>query len=634
MSPEASRFNKQPAALLPTTLAALGVVYGDIGTSPLYALRECFHGPHAIELSRGNVLGVLSLILWSLIIVISIKYLVYVLSADNEGEGGILALMALALKSNSERPHKNRYFVPIVTTLGLFGSALLYGDGVITPAISVLSAIEGLNFATPLFEPYILLITVAIIIVLFLLQKNGTARIGKAFGPIILLWFFTLALLGIKGIISEPSVASAVLPYYALAFLLNNSLEGFIVLGSVFLVVTGGEALYADLGHFGKRAIRTGWFFVALPSLVIHYFGQGALLLHDPSAVENPFYLLAPTWAVYPLVVLAAAATVIASQAVITGVFSLSQQAVQLGFFPRIAVKHTSEQTIGQIYVPAANWALFIGTILLVLTFKSSSALAAAYGIAVTTTMIVTTILTYVVMRSNWGWPMWRALLPCVLFLVLDFAFFSANSLKILDGGWLPLLLALVVFTLMVTWKRGRKMVADKLTTHLLPLDQFIHDSLATIHSRTPGTAVFMTASAHGTPAALIKNTLANKVLHETLAILTVSTESVPYVAPHARLEVLPRGNGFYRIFAHYGFMESPDVPRLLELCRGYGLPIALGSTTFFLGRETLLATPGLGMALWREKLFTFMARNAYRATDYFHIPSQYAIEIGTVLEI
>ncbi len=620
------------APLAATTLAALGVVFGDIGTSPLYAMRECFHGMHGITPSPANIIGVLSLIFWSLIIVISIKYLVFVLRADNKGEGGILALMALIIQGEDKK--RSKRMLAGITMLGLFGAALLYGDGMITPAISVLSAVEGLTFATPLFEPYILLITVVILLGLFSLQKRGTAHIGKAFGPIILLWFLTLALLGIKGILLDPGVLIAVNPYYCFRFFYHNFVTSFVVLGSVFLVVTGGEALYADLGHFGRRSIRCGWFGVALPSLTIHYFGQGGLLLVDPSAVANPFYLLAPSWSVYPLVALATAATVIASQAVITGAFSLSQQAVQLGFLPRIAVAHTSEREIGQIYVPSVNWAMLAGTLVLVLSFRSSSQLAAAYGIAVTTTMIVTTLLTYIVMRSRWGWARWQALLLSSLFLALDLAFFVATSLKFFDGGWLPLLLALAVFTIMVTWKRGRSIVSERLTTVMLPLEQFMKESLSSIPSRVPGTAVFMTAAPQGTPPALIKNTQHNKVLHQTLAILTITTDTIPQVHGRDRLQVISLGDGFYRLYARYGFMETPDVPKLLQQCSKRGLTIDLGATTFFLGRETLIATNRPGMAIWREKLFGFMARNAYRATDYFKIPSEYAIEIGTVLEI
>jgi KUP system potassium uptake protein len=614
-----------------TTLAALGVVYGDIGTSPLYAVRECFHGPHAIALTPDNILGVLSLVIWSLIVVISIKYLVFVLRADNRGEGGILALMSL-LSPRAQASIKNR--LGIVTAIGLFGAALLYGDGVITPAISVLSAVEGLKIATPYLEPYVLVITTAILIGLFYVQSQGTERIGKTFGPIILVWFLTLAALGVKGIISQPAVLSALWPGYGFTFLFKNGMHGFIVLGSVFLVVTGGETLYADLGHFGKKPIQIGWFFVALPALALQYFGQGALLLTNPAAAENPFYYLAPKWALYPLVGLATMATIIASQAVITGAFSLSQQAAHLGFLPRISIKHTSANEMGQIYVPFINWALMCGTIYLVFEFRSSSSLAAAYGIAVTTTMIITSLLLYVVMRRRWDWPAYAAIPLTATFLVIDCSFFGANSIKILDGGWFPLLLASIVFLLMTTWKRGRRLLSERLMNRSAPLEEFIANVVPTVHTRVPGTAVFMVATPKGTPAALTHNTHHNQVIHTQVIILTIATEEVPHVPQNERLEVASVGDGFYRVLAHYGFMETPNVPKLMRQCREKGLEIDLEMTTFFLGRESLIATDRPGMAIGREKLFAFMAQNSQRATDYFKIPSDKAIEIGTVIEL
>ena len=614
-----------------TTLTALGVVFGDIGTSPLYALRECFHGAHAIELNELNVMGVLSLILWSLVIVISVKYLLFVLRADNKGEGGILALTAL-VAPRAQASFRGRRGALIF--IGLFGAALLYGDGVITPAISVLSAVEGLKVATPFFEPYVVLITVVILIGLFLFQSFGTAKIGRLFGPIILIWFFTLGLLGIKGILAEPKVLVAVNPYYAFQFLITNSWSGFVVLGSVFLVVTGGEALYADLGHFGRHAIQIGWFSVALPSLVLQYFGQGALLLTQPAAAENPFYLLAPNWALYPLVGIATLATIIASQAVITGAFSLSQQAAQLGFLPRMAVKHTSAREIGQIYVPFVNWALLIGTLYLVLEFRSSSRLAAAYGIAVTTTMFITTILTYVVMRRRWDWSLAQALPITLGFLVIDFSFFGANSVKILDGGWFPLLLAAVIFLLMTTWKRGRKLLAQRLMDRASSQEEFIQEVFHKVKIRVPGTAVFMSATPRGIPAALSQNTEHNHVLHEKLIVLTITTEEVPHVPFRERVTVEEVAPGFFRVLARYGFMESPHVPQLLKSCEQFGLQVDLEQTTFFLGRETLIASNRTEMPKWQEKIFAFMAQNAQRATDYFKIPSDRAIEIGTVVDM
>ena len=614
-----------------TTLTALGVVFGDIGTSPLYSLRECFHGPHSIALNQVNVFGVLSLIFWSLILVISIKYLVFVLRADNKGEGGILALTALVAPRAQASFRGTRG--PLII-LGLFGAALLYGDGVITPAISVLSAVEGLKVATPFFEPYVVLITVIILIGLFLFQSWGTARIGKLFGPVILIWFFVLAILGVKGILGYPQVLKALNPVYAIKFFLAIPKDGFMVLGSVFLVVTGGEALYADLGHFGRHAIQLGWFSVALPSLVLQYFGQGALLLSNPSAVENPFYLLAPEWALYPLVTISTMATIIASQAVITGAFSLSQQAAQLGFLPRMEVKHTSEKEIGQIYVPMINWALLLGTLYLVFEFRSSSRLAAAYGIAVTTTMFITSILTFVVMRRKWSWSLSTAVPLTVIFLTVDFAFLGANSLKILDGGWFPLFLASVVFLLMTTWKRGRKILGQQLMARAVSQEKFINDVVKNCKVRVPGTAIFLSATAKGIPLALTKNNEHNHILHEKIILLTMTTLEIPHVSRKDRVQVDEVAPGFYRVIAQYGFMETPHVPDLLKICEERGLKFDMERATFFLGRETLIASNFTEMPKWQEKIFAFMAQNAQRATDYFKIPSERAIEIGIVVDM
>jgi KUP system potassium uptake protein len=619
------------AALRATTIAALGVVFGDIGTSPLYALRECFHGTHAIALTNANVLGVLSLMIWSLFIVISVKYQIFVLRADNKGEGGILALMALVAPRGSAST-KNR--MGLITALGLFGAALLYGDGVITPAISVLGAVEGLRIVTPLFEPYLIIIAIAILLGLFFVQSYGTAKIGKYFGSIILCWFLVLAILGIGGIWQHPDILVAFNPKYAFDFLTANSVHGFIVLGSVFLVVTGGEALYADLGHFGRHAIQLGWFIVALPALLLQYLGQGALLLSNPDAAQNPFFFLAPSWALLPLVLLATVAASIASQAVITGAFSLSQQAVQLGFLPRLAVLHTSASERGQIYVPFVNWALLWGTIYLVLEFQSSSNLAAAYGIAVTATMFITTVLIFVVMRRRWNWNLGVATFLSVVFLIVDFSFLGANSLKIFDGGWFPLFLALIMFVLMTTWKRGRRLLSARLIARATPLENFMREIVPTVVARIPGSAIFMTATAKGTPAALIQNSQHNQVIHQIVVVMTIGTEDIPHVLEKDRLSVETLGDGFFRVVAHYGFMEAPNVPALLIQCKSFGLNLDLKTTTFFLGRETLIATDRTDMAIWREKLFAFMAQNAQRATDYFQIPSDRAIEIGTVVEL
>ncbi len=626
-----SHQDKSNSRLAATTLAALGIVFGDIGTSPLYALRECFHGPHSIGLSEANVLGILSLILWSLIIVISIKYLAFVLRADNKGEGGILALMALA---SPRRFGPSRARMSLIIILGLFGTALLYGDGIITPAISVLSAVEGLKIATPVLEPYVILITTVILVGLFFFQSRGTAKIGTLFGPVILVWFITLGVLGLNSIMETPHVLTAVNPLYGFKFLTDNSFQGFVVLGSVFLVVTGGEALYADLGHFGRKPIQLGWFLVALPGLTLQYFGQGALLLRDSSAVENPFYLLAPSWALYPLVALATCATIIASQALLTGAFSLSQQAAQLGYLPRMVVRHTSAEEKGQIYVPFLNWSLLAGTLFLVFEFRTSSNLAAAYGIAVTATMVITTLLTFVVMRKRWRWKTYLTLPLTVLFLIVDLAFLGANSLKILEGGWVPLVLATFIFVLMATWKRGRKILHERLTARAIPLEKFCKEVAPTVQTRVPGSAIFMTATIQGTPSALVQNVQHNQVLHETVVVLTVITDDVPHVGESERIKFELLKEGIYRVIAHYGFMESPNIPSILAQCRKEGVKIDKHRVTFFLGRETLIATDNPGMAIWREHLFAFMSRNAQRATDYFKIPANQAIEIGTVVEM
>ncbi len=622
---------KSGSKLLLTTLGALGVVFGDIGTSPLYALRECFHGSHGISLNSANIFGVLSLILWALILIISVKYLIFVMRADNKGEGGILALMSLAY----EKKHlTSKQPITAILALGLFGAALLYGDGIITPAISVLSAVEGLKIATPLFEPFVVLITFVILIALFLVQKKGTASIGKAFGPVILLWFTALALLGIKGIIEEPSVMSAINPAYAFHFLKDNSWHGFVVLGTVFLAVTGGEALYADMGHFGRKPIQIGWFFVALPALVLQYFGQGALLLKNPLAIENPLYFLAPSWALYPMVLLATCAAVIASQALITGAFSMTHQAVQLGYLPRIEIRHTSSHEIGQIYVPFVNWLLLLGTLYLVFEFQTSSRLAAAYGIAVTATMVITTILTYIVMRKRWNWSPLVAVPFLVIFLTIDMAFFGANALKIFDGGFVPLVIAAFIFSLMTTWKKGRLILSERLRELSLPLEKFIDEFVPQVPRRTPGSAIFMTANFGLTPQALLQNATHNQVLHENIVLFTIATKPIPHVPDSERVKVSAIKDSFFTVVVHYGFMDTPHVPDALQLCNNHGLRIEPDKTIFFVGRETLIATHRPGMAIWREHIFTFMSRNAQRATDYFQIPSNRVVEIGTVVEL
>ena len=612
------------------SLTALGVVYGDIGTSPLYAIRECFHGPHAVPVSRMNILGVLSLVFWALVIVISVKYLIFILRADNDGEGGILALAALVTPVRADTNRRRR----ILILLGLFGAALLYGDGMITPAISVLSAIEGLEVATPIFQPYIIPITVVILIVLFLFQRRGTAGVGKVFGPVTLIWFSTLGVMGTFYIIQRPDVIAAVNPAYGFTFFLHNGWQGFLVLGSVFLVVTGGEALYADMGHFGTRPIRLTWFSFVLPALLLNYFGQGALLLGNPAAAHNPFYRMVPEWGLYPLVILATMATVIASQAVISGSFSLTMQAVQLGYSPRLDIEYTSAREMGQIYMPVVNWVLMISCILLVVGFRSSSSLAAAYGVAVTTTMVITTLIFYVVAAKRWGWSRYVVLVLCGLFLVVDLAFFGANILKIPQGGWFPLVVAGIVFVIMSTWQRGRQILASRMRERVTPLDQLIDDVGSRSIHRVPGTAVFMYSSPDGTPPALLHNLKHNKVLHERILILNVRTEEVPHVPADKRLRITDLGEGFHQIVVHYGFMESPNIPEALEQITRPNLQIEPMKTTYFLGRERLLATDRPGMMKWRERLFAWISRNARPATYYFCLPTNRVVELGAQIEL
>ncbi len=606
-------------------LGALGVVYGDIGTSPLYAMKECFLS--GLEPNEANVTGILSLITWSLILVISVKYMVFVLRADNHGEGGILSLMALAQSKFPER--RGRRYTSILV-VGLFGAALLYSDGIITPAITVLGAIEGLVVLEPHLEQYVMIVS------MFLVQRHGTARLGGAFGPIIIIWFLALAVFGVIAIAKEPHVLIALNPWYGLQFLLHHQWRGFVALGAVFLVVTGGEALYADMGHFGRRPIRLDWFALVLPSLLLNYFGQGALLLTRPDAVSNPFYELAPRWALVPLIVLATLAAIIASQAVISGTFSLARQAILLGFLPRTRVIHTSSRLIGQIYVPGANWALMAGTIVVVVGFQTSTAVGAAYGVAITTTMLFTTMLLYFVAVNNWGWPLRLALPLCGLFLAFDLAFFGAAMLKILHGGWFPLLLSLVLFVVMYTWWQGRKILAGRLGEDAMTLADFVENITQGEHqpARVPGAAVFMTANPRGTPRALGHNIRHNKVIHEKVVALTVSIAEEPYVSRQRRVEVTDIGRGFYRVQARYGYMESPSVPEILDLAREKGLDVPMFGTAFFLGRENIITTKRREMASWRQKLFAFLSRNAQSATNFYEIPPNQVIELGLQVEL
>lgn len=613
------------------TLAALGVVFGDIGTSPLYAVREAFHGPYAMAPTPENILGILSLVLWSLILVISVKYLLFVMRADNKGEGGVLALTALAALPKTATP---TFWNRAVLYLGLFGSALLFGDGVITPAISVLSAVEGLKIATPLFEPLVIVITIAILAGLFLAQYQGTELIGKVFGPVIFLWFGVLGTLGVHGIVQYPTVLMALSPQFAFEYFLSNGLNGISVLGAVFLVVTGGEALYADMGHLGRKPIQRAWFFVALPGLVLNYFGQGALLLMRPEASENPFYLLAPSWALYPLVTIATMATVIASQALISGVFSLTRQAVQLGYAPRVRIVHTSSHEIGQIYIPQINWILFVLTCWCVFSFKSSSALASAYGIAVSSTMVITTLLTCRVASRRWNWHWTSVAGVLALFLSIDLVFFSANVPKIAEGGWFPLILGAVIFTLMTTWSSGRKILMQRLREKSLPLTDFLKKADSQNLAQVQGTAIFMTGDPEGTPLALIHNVKHNKCLHEKNALLTVTSCEEAHVDKSERIDIKTVRKDFYRVIAKYGFMETPDIHDILRICKEKGVVLNLIDITFFVGRETLLASDHPGMAIWREHLFSFMSKNAERATAYFNIPNDQVIEVGIQVKI
>ncbi len=613
------------------SLAALGVVYGDIGTSPLYALREAFHGRYAMVVTTGNVLGVLSLIFWSLVVVISVKYVRFVMRADNRGEGGILALMALI-----QRGRAARKLVPsgLIATLGLFGAALMYGDSVITPAISVLSAVEGLRVATPALHHWVIPLTLVLLGGLFLFQSRGTASVGMWFGPVMVLWFTTIGVLGGAAILAQPDVLQALSPHHAARFFAEHGRGGVLVLGAVFLVVTGGEALYADMGHFGLRPIRVAWFGAALPGLLLNYFGQGALLLHDPSAAENPFYRLAPTWALYPLIALAAAAAIIASQAVISGAFSLTRQAVQLGYSPRLQIEHTSSREIGQIYMPGVNWLLMLVTAALVLGFRTSSNMAGAYGVAVSSEMVITTLLLYVLAREGWGWSATKAGLLTGSLLVVDLAFLGANALKIPHGGWFPLAVAAGVYALMTTWKRGREILVKRMQEKSVPWKLLLADLAAEPPVRVPGTAVYMYGSADGTPPALVHNLAHNKVLHEKVVFLTVLTEEIPHVPAAERVTVKRIGKGFHTVSARYGFMEDPTIDDILTHCKAKGLEIRIEGATFFLGRETLIATDRPGMALWRERLFAVMSRNALRATAFFRIPPNQVFEVGAQVEL
>ncbi len=624
----ASADNRKYVAAL--SLAALGVVYGDIGTSPLYALKETFHHGHGVAVTPANIMGAISLIFWALVIVITVKYVAFVLRADNRGEGGILALTALVTPVSAYRA-KSRGFIIL---LGLFGTALLFGDGMITPAISVLSAIEGLNVVTPVFSPYVVPLTIAILIALFSVQSRGTASVGRIFGPVTLLWFITLAALGIGQIVQRPEVLQSLWPGYAMHFFLDNQWFGFLALGSIFLVVTGGEALYSDLGHFGIKPIRLAWFAVVFPALLLNYLGQGALLLRNPAAIENPFYHMAPQVLLIPLVIIATCATVVASQALITGVFSLTRMAAQLGYAPRVAVQHTSPNEIGQIYIARVNTLLLISCIGLVLGFQTSSNLAAAYGVAVTTTMVITTIIFYIMCRERWHWPRWKAITICGFFLIIDLGFWTANLVKIPHGGWFPLLIGFIGFGIMTTWKDGRNLLAERLREKILTVDDFVTLLTLMYPTRLPGVGIYLSSSTSGAPPTLFHTLDHFQAVHETLVILSIKTLEVPHVAPEERLAIADLGQNVYRVSLNYGFMEDPDVPIAIEGLRLGDTKIDAQTATYVLGRENLVPTRRKGMAFWREHLFTMMSQNARSAADYFRLPTDRVVELGIRIEL
>jgi KUP system potassium uptake protein len=631
------RRHRQPSAkpdrdvrTVALAVGALGVVYGDIGTNPLFALREAFEARHHVVVSQANVFGLLSLVFWSLIVVITLKYLTLVTRADNDGEGGILALASLIIGKDPAVRGRRWLFLLV----GLFGAALLYGDGMITPAISVLAAVEGTEVAAPQLHMIVIPAAVGILVALFLVQQKGTGRIGRVFGPVMILWFLTMGVLGAVQIGQRPEVLRAVLPGYAISFFARNGFTGFVVLGAVILVVVGGEALYADLGHFGRKPILIGWYAVVLPSLLLVYFGQGALLLRDPTAVENPFYRMAPHWVLYPLVVLATAATVIASQALITGAYSLTHQAVQLGYSPRVRVRHTSETQIGQVYISSVNWLLMLACIGLVLGFRHSANLAAAYGVAVTTLMVMTTVLFYFVARERFGWKAWLLIPLCSVFFVVDLAFFGATLFKIPDGGWFPLVAATIVFTILTTWHTGRRLVNQRLLHGGLPLTRFIESLFHDPPVRTPGACAYLFATPGMTPPALLANLRHTKALPASVLVISVLTEKRPRVPPPERAEIVELGHGFQEILLHYGFMEIPDVPRALAERAGNGLGVDLDALSYFVSRESLRVTTRPGMARWREHLFALMSRNATSAANYFKLPLDQTIEIGVVVEL
>ncbi|OON59463.1 potassium transporter Kup [Massilia sp. KIM] len=625
MTPE----NKK-SSLAALTLAAVGIVYGDIGTSPLYTLRAIFDDEHGLPLTTPNILGIVSLIFWSLTIIVSLKYVTLVLRADNNGEGGIMALMALA--TNSVTRASSWHFPLLV--IGVLGATMFYGDSVITPAISVLGAIEGLEVAAPGMSHYVVPIAVVVLVVLYSVQRHGTAGIGRFFGPIMLVWFLVLASMGVVNIIEAPEILTALNPWHALRFMLENKLLAFIALGAVVLAITGAEALYADMGHFGRKPIRMAWFLIAFPALALNYLGQGGLLIHQPDAVENPFFHQLGTWSVIPLVILSTMAAVIASQATISGTYSMTKQAIALGLLPRMRIMHTSESEIGQIYIPAVNWAQLCIVLIAVVGFGSSDELAGAYGIAVTATMMATTILTFFVTRYRWHLPLVVCLGATGFFLLIDIMLFSSTTLKLLHGGWFPLLLGTVLLTLMLTWKRGRELVFENLEKHAIPLEAFMESLFVAPPVRVPGTALFLRGESDGVPHALLHNLSHNKVLHERVVFLTVHIREEPWVAPAEQVRIVELGHNCFQLNVQYGFKDEPDIPGILRQCADLGLVFEMMETSFFIARQTVISTPGRGMAPWREHLYVMMSRNARTAADYYQIPPNRVIELGTQVEI
>jgi KUP system potassium uptake protein len=617
------------SSLAALTVGAIGVVYGDIGTSVLYAIKEIFGSGH-VPFTDANVYGVLSIVFWTLTIIVSLKYVVLVLRADNAGEGGLIAMLALASQAVKDKPQLRR----VLLVIGIFGTSLFYGDGVITPAISVLSAVEGLEVVSPAFQRFVVPITLVVLFLLFAVQKRGTGGIGRFFGPLTLVWFVTIAALGVSQIAVHPEILGALSPHHALRFIWTQPGTTFIILGAVVLCVTGAEALYADLGHFGKKPIRLAWFSVVMPCLTLNYFGQGALLLEDPTAVDNPFFKMAPGWALLPLVGLATLATVIASQALITGAFSVTKQAMQLGYLPRLKVRHTSVRDTGQIYLPFVNWGLFAAIVLAVVMFRSSSNLAAAYGIAVTLDMLITTVLTFFVLRYGWKYPLWICLLPTSFFFVIDLAFFSSNLLKLFDGGWFPLMIGGLIFTLMMTWKQGRSLLARKQQAEAMDLPSFLDAVFVAPPHRVEGTAVFLTAETGIVPNALLHNLKHNKVLHEQNLFVTVKSHEVPWIGLDKRLAVERLGHNCWQVVIHYGFKNDPDVPQALTAMRGRGCQLEQMTTSYFLSRDVVVPTIGGGMAPWREKLFAQMHHNAGAAAEFLNLPSNAVIELGSKIEI